>query len=320
MSTTIEKLLDGVYVDGSNLLIATRRGETTAKVLDGLTPKRPPAVEGIHRFTPEELLTLTVDVVGVNGRVVGYQRDLDLRHARRVAHWLRDGKPLPTMEIALDGHGKMYLVDGQHRAAAGVIARVPVDGLVRRLSKQEQAELFFSQRRAKTLDPNVLVLAGTGPFDRYVQAAVASHSPHPWSPIVSASRRSKTKIGPYAMFQLLIRYVANTEAQGATRNPGLDQRWDRELADELAPLISCFGNKQTHPLAFRPSTLQSIGGTALWVFRRRDRHPDDYMRWQKHMPLFPFEQWVHVRTQTQMTSILLDHWNKRLSEGRRVYR
>lgn len=318
MSTTIQSLLEDVYVDagrGSNL-----QGADRARVLEGISPKRAPAVEGLHLFTPEELLDLMVDVVGVNGRVIGYQRGEDMTHARKIARWGAEGKPLPAMELALDGKGNIWVVDGQHRALAGVIGRVPMWGRVRKLTKDEQAELFHSQRRAKTLDPNVLVLAGTGPFDRYVQEACASQSRNPWSDIVSASRHSKTRISPYTMFQLLIRYVGNAEGQGTGRHPGMDDRWDEVLADELAPLVACFGNKQTHPLAFRPLALRAIGSTAMWVFRRGYDHPDNYERWQKHMPRFPFEQWLHARTQQQMVSALIDHWNKRLSGHRRVIR
>jgi hypothetical protein len=316
---TIHELTKDIVVDGVNVMLAKRQGLEIPKVTDGLRPQRPPTGEGLHVLRPEQLLPLQVHAVAVNGRVVGYQRELDVAHARKVARQMRDGRPMPPITLALDGRGHLAVVDGQHRAAAGVIARVPVEAIVKRMTKEEQAALFFGQRNAKTVDRNVLVLAGHGPFDRYVQEAVSVNA-HPWHPIVSANRHSKTKIAPYAMFQLLVRYVGNVEGQAAAHKGPMDDRWDRGCADELAALVSCFGNKQTNPLAFRPATVQAIGAAAMWVFRRHSRHEDDFERWQKHMPLFPFEQWLHVRTQRQMTNALLDHWNKRLSGSRRVTR
>lgn len=320
MSTTIQEILADTYVDGRAVMIAKRRGDAPPpKVLDGLKPKRPLVAEGLHVFQPAELLTLGVNTIEVNGRVVGYQRDPDMHHARKIALALRDGKPVPVIHVALDGRGRMALVDGQHRAIAAVIARVPLVGVVARMDKQEQAELFFSQRRAKVVDPNVLVLAGAGPFERYIQEAVAT-SNHPWGEIVSGNRNSKTRIGPNTMYQLLIRYVANRAGTATGNRQLVDDKWDRGLADELAPLVACFGNKQTNPLAFKPGHLKAISEAAMWVFRRHDRHEEDYERWLRHMPLFPFERYVHVRTQQQMTAWLLEHWNKRLTGNRRIVR
>lgn len=318
---SVAQLLKGANVPGANPTIDRSRGIRTAQVLDGLSPHPFPAREGLHVFTPEELLSLKIDPVSVNGSVTGYQRDLDLTHAKKIAEALVVGKPMPLIHIALDGSGDGWIVDGQHRAVGAIIAREAIEGVVQKLDKEKQATLFYNQRNAKAVDRSVLVLAGQSVWDRYVQEAVSRNS-HPWHPLVSASRKSKTKITPYAMFQLLVRYVGNLEGQAAgLKGRGLDDRWDLGLADGLAPLISCFGNKQTHPLAFRPGTLQAIGAAAMWVFRRNDGgHPDDAERWQKHMPMFPFELWLHVRTQSQMTEVLLAHWNKRLAGSRKVHR
>lgn len=318
MSVTIAELAHEIYVEngrGANFL----SDEERARVTDGLRPRKAPPQEGLHTFTPEELLTLHVQTVTVNGNVTGYQRDADARHARKVARAMLDGKPMPEIQVAVDGKGRMSIVDGQHRALAGVIARLPVTGIVKRMDKQTQAELFFGQRSAKTVDPNVLVLAGTSSYARYVQDALEGNR-HPWNSIVSANRQSKTRISPYAMFQLIIRYVANTDTGGAKLSPQVEEKWDRGLADELAPLIACFGNKQTNPLAFRPFAVQAIGATAMWVFRRSPSHPDDCERWQRHMPTFAWDEWLHIRTQRFMVGHLIDHWNKRLSAERRVTR
>jgi hypothetical protein len=321
MSTTVPTVHDltkTLYVEGVNVMLAKRDGVPIPMVTDGMKPRRPPVEEGLYTLTPEQLLSLTVHTVSINGRVVGYQRELDPTHARKIARKMRDGQPMPPITLALDGKGRCAIVDGQHRVVAAVIARLPLQAVIKRMTKEEQQQLFVGQRNAKSVDRNTLVLADHGPFGRYVQDAVCTTA-HPWHPIVSANRHSKTKIGPFALYQLLIRYVGNAEGQGASHRAGMDQRWDQGLADELAPLIICFGNKQTNPLAFRPYTLQAIGAAAMWVFRRNEPHAEDFDRWQKHMPAFPFADWPHLRTQIQMTGVLLDHWNKRLSESRRVY-
>lgn len=328
MSTTTEQptlaelLRDeysGQYVPGVH---GSRDRETKIerpRIIDGLTPKKPAVREGLVMLTPENLLTLRIFPVSVNGKVVGYQRGLRISDAKKAAKWLEAGKRIPSINVALDGNGRLWIVDGQHRAVAAIIARVPIRAEVEKLDRNEQKELFLSQRHATRVNADVLTLASTDPIARYVQQAV-SDSGNPWAPLVSARRDSKTKMSPYNAYRLLLRYVYNVEAQKAQQAAIKEDGWDSRLADELASLIACFGTKQTNPLAYRPSTLQAIGATAMWVFRRTEPHVTDRERWVEHMPLFQFAQWAHVTTQLAMTENLLDHWNKRLSAARRVRR
>lgn len=318
-ATSMFDLLKHEYVNGSMVSALRRQGLTPPLVIDGLRIRKPAAQEGLFLLTPEELLTLRIAQVSVNGRVVGYQRELNVADARKIAPYLAGGGMVPPITLALDGKGQMWISDGQHRAAGAVIARVPIWATVQRLDKDEQRQMFLSQRRARRISSDVMTLAGADPLARYVQEAVVSND-HPWSEIVSANRKAKTKISPYAAYQLLIRYVLNVEGQAASYRTNMDAQWDRGLADGLAPLISCFGNKQTNPLAFRPGTIQAVGAAAMWVFRRHEEHSDDRARWMAHMPAFQFAQYVHVRTQTAQTGLLIDHWNKRLSAARRVER
>lgn len=292
------------------------------RALDGLKPKPAPAREGLLTMTPENLAALRVDVVEVNGSISGYQRDLDIKRARRIADELRAGKPVPPISVALDGRGVMWDVDGQHRAAGAILARVPIHAAVQKMSKAEAKELFLSQQKATRVSRDVLTLAGTDPLATYIQAAILTNG-HPWHGIVSARRDSKTMISPYVAYQLLLRYVYNVEGQGASTRYTTKthyERWDVGLADDLAPLIRCFGNKQTNPLAFKTGTVQAIGGAAMHVFRRNTTHDGDHERWVLHMPTFRFENYVHVTGQLAKTDWLLAHWNKRLSGKRRVSR
>lgn len=285
-------------------------------VADGYTPKRPHGGEGLRQFTPEELCSLIVPVVSVNGSVRGYQRPFRRQHARKIAVALLEGKRIPEITVAVDGNGVMSVVDGQHRAVAAVIAGTPIEGIVRRMNKEEQRQLFADQRKAASVDRNVLILAGTGPYERYIQDAV-SNNDHPWSQIVSSTHGSKTRISPYSMMRLLGFYVGNAGSQQITR--AAEARWDEALADEMAPLVSCFGNKQSNPPAFRASALHGIGAASMYVFRRNDHvQSGDHERWIEHMPKFPWERWMHIRLGHDFTFQLVAHWNKRLSEVRRV--
>lgn len=314
---SVRELLVGAYVNGSDVLIARRQGREPAMVLDGLKPQQPPVAEGTHWLTPEQVLMIRIPHMEVNGRIVGYQRPFNIQQARAIADAMREGVPMPPVVLALDGHGQLIGTDGQHRLAASVISRIPVWVVTRKMTKDEQSALFTSQQRARRIDRNIMVMTGTSLFDRYVQAAVCE-SGHAWSELVSANPKSRTRMGPYAMFQLLVRYVGDREGQGAGWRPAMNELWDKGLADELAPLIACFGDKQSNPAAFRASTLQAIGSSAMWVFRRRRPLPDDYPRWVDHMPTFKFEKARFATTQQEMTRLLVEHWNKGLRGPRRV--
>lgn len=320
MSITIQEICAEIpQLDEMGTYASARqkaRGEHVPTVADGLEPKRPPAKEGLHLFTPAELLTLHVPVVEVNSSVRGYQRPFERPHARKVARAIADGKPMPPIIVAVDGRGVMSLPEGQHRAVGAVIAREPIEGIVKRMSKEEQRELFAGQRKAKTVDRNVLILAGTGPYERYIQDALVNNR-NPWHRIVSANPSSKTRITPYAMLNLLTSFVGN--AIGNRLNQTMEERWDQDLADGLAPLVACFGDKQTNPPAFASAALRGIGQAAMYVFRRNEHgQDDDYDRWVVHMPKFPWERYMHVRTTADFTFHLVAHWNKRLHASRRV--
>lgn len=319
MTVTVFDLASNLYAlgTGPDVLGAHKRGENLARATDGLNPMRPAATEGLYLLTPENLLTLKVAAIDVNGRVTGYQRPLKPAHARKIARALIQGKPFPPIILAVDGHGNLYIVEGQHRAVGAVMARVPIEAVIKRMNKDQQREMFAGQRRAAPVDANVLILAGTGPFERYIQEA-CSTSNHAWSEIASANLSAKTRITPHMMMGALVRYVANTESHHVSERHA--ERWDRALADELAPMIACFGNKQTNPLAFNQMTFRAIASSAMWVFRRNEHRDDDHGRWLTHMPKFAFDRYLFVRNYGRMTDELLAHWNKRLSSERRVTR
>jgi hypothetical protein len=318
MSTTIYDICKQIPVlkDGKFDVFKHRTGEAIPTVVDGLKPRQAPTKEGLHTFTPEELLTLRVPMIEANSRITGYQRPFDRNHARKIAVAILEGRPMPPGVVALDGHGVMYAVDMQHRAVAAVITRQSMPAVVTRMTKEEQRELFAGQRKAKTVDRNVLILAASGPYEEYIQDAVTSND-HPWSEIVSANPSTKTRITPHQMFGLLANYVGNSAGNVMTSN--MLERWDENLADGMAPLIACFGNKKTNPLAFRPVALRGIGRASMYVFRRNETvQESDHERWVYHMPKFAWERYLHVRSGNDFAYHLVTHWNKRLHASRKV--
>ncbi len=319
MSVTIEEICQDIPIlnpeTGKFEVGKARRGEQIPSIIEGMRPKKPPKREGLHHFTPEELLSLRVPLVTHNGKVLGYQRPFERDHARKVGVAMLEGRRFPEMQISIDGHGVMNCTDGQHRAVGGVISRLGFDGIVKRLTKEEQSQLFGDQRRARPVDRNVLILAAKGPYEEYIRAALETKG-HPWSTIVSM-KGSKTRITPYQMLRLLLFYVGNA-ANNTPSRPQIE-RWNSEAADELAPLISCFGDKQTNPLAFETTALQAIGETAMHVFQRNSQvQAGDFDRWMAHMPKFPWERFRFLRTRTDYVGYLVQHWNKRLHESRKV--
>jgi len=314
MPLTVHEIARRVYPLGTNLMVAARRGETVYPISHGLAPRRLALAEGIRSLDPQELLALKVPVVSANGKVSGYQREFKVAHARKIARAMLDGRPMPPGIVSTDGN----LIDGQHRALACLMIGRSFEVVVTRMSRSDQQELFAGQRRALPVDANTLVLSATGPFERYIQDACVNDK-NPWHGIVSAALNSKTRISPNQMLQLLVAFVGNTSGHS---KEAIDATWDPHLAGQLAPLVSCFGNKRNHPEAFRPTALRGIGQAAMYVFRRREPHVDDRHRWINHMPGFDFGNHAWVRTTPRMTDELLAHWNKRLPVGsdRRVER
>lgn len=319
--TTVFDVCSKLYPLGTNVLIARKQGQQVLPITHGLKPRRAPREPGVHLFTVAELLALSIPYMTANGTINGYQRGLEVSHARNIARALQAGKPLPPIEVALDDRGNMSIIDGQHRTVGAVLAGVPIEGHIKHRSLDEQRELFAGQRRARPVDRNVLVLAGDSPYELYIQDAVTS-SEHPWSPLVSSSAKSKTKVSAHTALALILGYVSDAIENGSRLTPHQIERWNSTYADEMAPLLTCFGNKKSNPLAFSATNVRAIGHAATLVFRRRNADEADYDRWVRHMPGFQFRDYAYIRRSSQMLDELLEHWNKRLpvDSSRRVKR
>ena len=127
---------------------------------------------------------------------------------------------------------------------------------------------------------------------------------------------------PTSMVVCVGSFVHNTMSLSTTFHTSRTlEEFDARLADQLGRLIACFGTKTTNPLAFRAKSLRAISFAAIHIVRRNDhwQGAKDEERWIRHMPQFDFANYAHLgNREMEMALLLVDHWNKRLPEPRRV--
>lgn len=295
-------------------------GKNRPPVTHGLAPETFPVKQGYITATPEQLASLRVPVIEVNGDIRGFQREKANAHARKIARALLDGEEMPPINVSIFPDGKAYVGEGQHRALGAIIARKPLEVVVKRRTVEQARKLFANQGKAKKIKSDDTLLSGDSVIELYIQDALTSDG-HPWSDLVSANPSSTSKMTPTTMAIIVGAYTYNTLNQGVNFYTSRDPiGFDEKLADQLADLIRVFGNKTTNPLAFRGRTLRAIAYAALLVFRRNPQSQDgDFARWRKHMATFDFGKYPHLLTkETEMAHALIDHWNKRLSADRKV--
>ena len=295
-------------------------------VTHGLVPEKFPVQEGYFTATPEQLASLRVPKIQVDDDIQGFQREKTNSHARKIARAMLAGVEMPPLilSIFVDDEGNpladyVAVVEGQHRAIGAIIARMPVEVIVKKRTVNQARELFTNQSRAKNLKADDTLLTGNSPVELYIQDAVTSDD-HPWSDLV-APGNSDRKMTPTTMAVIVGSFVHNTMNMGTnyhTSRP--EHEFDMNQADRLASLIRSFGTKATNPLAFRGRSLRAIAFAAVYVFRRNANLKDgDVERWKRHMPTFDFAKFPHLLTkESELALALVDHWNKRLPEERKV--
>ena len=290
-------------------------------VTQGLIPVAFPNDEGYYTVTPEQIASLRVPTIEVNGDIRGFQRAKENTHARKIARAILAGDEMPPLMVSIFPDGKAYVDDGQHRALGAVIARTPIEVVVKRRTVEQARKLFANQSRARKLKSDDTLLTGDSPLELYIQDALTSDS-HPWSAMVTTSSGGQsTRMSPTSMAIVVGSYVYNTLNQGTnflcTRPV---EQWDERKGDILAKMIQAFGTKTTNPLAFRARSLRAITQAAVYVFQRnKNVHRDDFDRWMRHMPTFDFAKFPHLLNKdNELAARLVEHWNKRLPEARRV--
>jgi hypothetical protein len=299
---------------------ASRRtgGQNRRVVTHGLIPQPFPVQEGFFSVTPEQIASLRVPRTEVGSEIRGFQREKINVHARKIARALLDGAEMPPIECSIFPDEQVYVGEGQHRCLGAIIARKSLEVVVKRRSVEQARQLFANQSRAKKLKSDDTLLTGNSAIELYLQDALTRED-HPWSPLVSAY--PSQKMTPTSMVICVGSYVHNTMSLSTTlhttRTP---EEFYVRLADQLARLIACFGTKTTNPFAFRAKSLRAISFAGIHIFRRNEHaQPGDEERWRRHMPTLEFARFVHIlNREVELSLIMVDHWNKRLPEARRV--
>lgn len=307
---TVYEICQQIKVTGPNGKVAS----SAPSIVAGMRPEPVTLRPGDVTLTPEQILSLVVPhLTQEGGEFVGFQRDLVVAHARGIARSLLLGIPIPVVEIALLPGGQQWMVEGQHRSVAAVIARKPMKAIVREMTEEQAQLLFTHQAKARRINPNVTVLSSSDPFSTYIQDVLTSKA-SPWAPIVG-QQATTYRISPKQAFNAISAYCCNSIGRdGRSADP---DKFDRGLCDELGLLVAAFGTKQTNPLAFRPVALAAITTAAIKIVRRRGSELEDIVRWRERMPQFPFGAYQHLRREAELTSALIDHWNRGLRRADR---
>lgn len=312
-----------LYDLGRKVQKTTAQGKThksMPSIVEGIKPRKVNLEPGrIHWVGPDELASFLVPVQEVDGdKIHGFQREVKRAHARKIALAVSSGKQVPSILVSSYKQSN-WIVDGQQRAISGIISgqKVPVE--IRNLNADEMYQLFSDQSKGMKVNPSKIILAAKDdPFALYVQDAVTD-SNSIWHSLVTHNVTSNKKMTPKQMYDSVASYVGNTlgahAARGATTGTF---KFDEKLSNELAPLFKVFGNKETAPEAFRPVSIKAITYAATLIIRRGGSKPGDIARWSKHMPQFPFEDYLRVRKSKELAWFLVSHWNKRLKPENRI--
>lgn len=310
----MNEVASGLYYSGSSV-----KGGHVESLNEGLEPDEFPLEEGLVEATPEQLLSLLIPRLEVSaGRISGYQRTVSRSHVSKVRQALEKGRELPPIMVSIyDRRG--WITDGQHRALGAVAARVPLLCVVQRRNMADQIALFSDQSKQRRPSSDILILRGDSPYEEYIQDAVTDPAQkHAWAKLVAARSGDPRKLSPTTMRRMLFAYVA--QVNYFNPNSTIEERWNKDAADELGELIAVFGDRSTNPHAFASTTATALAIAAAYAVRRQGSLAEDIERWKRVMPKFPFSSYAYVKRHTEMADRLLAHWNKRLSEESRIYR
>jgi hypothetical protein len=301
-------------------LQTNRGGKNRPSITKGLVPEDFPIQKGYFEATPEQLASLRVPKIEVSDEVRGFQREKVNSHVRRIARAMVAGEEMPPIMVSIFPDQKAYIDDGQHRALASVMTRLPLEVVVKERTVAQARKLFAAQARAKKLRRDDTLLTGDSAIELYIQDALTSDN-HPWSTLVGV-QASRYRMSPTTMAAAVGAFVfntMNTSINDFINRP--ESEFDEALANTLADLIRAFGTKTTNPVAFKGGVVRAISYAAVHIFRRNENSQmRDYGRWMTHMPSFDFGKFPHLLNKEGYLSLeLVNHWNKRLLESRRVH-
>jgi len=297
-----------------------RGAKNRPPVTQNLIPTEFPVQEGYFEASPEQLASVIVPKVEVTNEVRGFQREKVNAHARKIAQAMLAGEEMPPVMLSIFPDDKVYVDDGQHRMLASMITRMPLEVVVKRRTVEQARKIFAAQSRAKALRRDDTLLTGDSPLELYIQDALTSDD-HPWSALVGV-RATRYRMSPTTMAASAGAYGFNSLAMSINdfiRRP--EKEFDEQRAATMADLIHAFGSKTTNPVAFKGGVIRAITLAAVHIFLRTDTAPTakDYARWMTVMPGFDFFKHPHLLSKEhQLSVVMVDHWNKRLPEARRV--
>lgn len=300
-------------------LQTSRGGKNRPPVTQGLVPEDFPLHKGYFEASPEQIASLRVPKIEVTNTVRGFQREKVNSHVRKIARAMLAGEEMPPLMISIFPDQKAYIDDGQHRALASVVTRLPLEVVVKERTVAQARKLFASQSRAKKLRRDDTLLTGDSAIELYIQDALTS-SNHPWSTLVGQSA-SRYRMSPTTMAAAVGAFTFNSMSLSINEfTKRSEDEFDEALAGTLADLIRAFGTKSTHPVAYKGGVIRAIAFAAVHIFRRNENSQmRDYGRWMTHMPTFDFGKYPHLLNKESHLSIeLVNHWNKRLPDDRRV--
>lgn len=284
-------------------------------VTAGLEARPAPTKPGLHLLTPAQVAGLRVEPVRVGREVSGYQRTLIVPHARAIARRLAEGEPMPPILYAVDDErDNGEIVDGQHRAAAAIIASTPIWAVCFEATPEERRRLFANQGKASKVNQNTLLLAGDQPWHAYLKAAVTDDH-HPWYALVT-THGGRDHLSVAQAWRLIRSWVVGITHDGSVSDEILRERWNAARADVLAELLQAFGTKRSNPHAWSAIGLRAIVSTAVLAIDG----PDTLDRWAARMPSFNFADYRWLRSSAQLSDHLLEHWNRGLRTANRVER
>jgi hypothetical protein len=265
-------------------LTTSRGAPNRPPITQGLIPAEFPLNEGYWSASPEQLASLKVPKIEVTDEVRGFQREKRNSHVRKIARAMLAGEEMPPLMISIFEDGNAYVDDGQHRALASVLTRIPLEVVVKKRTVEQARKLFASQQKAAKLRRDDMLLTGDSPLELYIQDALTS-SNHPWSSLVGM-QATKYRMSPTSMAACVGSFVYNSLSIGISdfiKRP--EAEFDENTAAMLGDLLHAFGTKSTNPVAFRASVLRAITFAAIYIFRRNDNmRVQDVGRWNTHMP------------------------------------
>jgi len=328
-----EKMQRELLFDAAERIIAIPRGKKSVAPLkqrsmtEGLTPERWRPREGVMTLTPAMAAAVYIERLELNGELSGYQRDVVTSHVREIARAMEAGKPFPLVELAIDEEGLPIVVDGQHRLMAAILVRRNIKVAISKMTYKERRDLFEGQRRARKVNAANIILSASGPFDKYVQAAVVANgerdSSHPWAEFASFDGSWGKFLTPNQMHRDIMAFCLGWRGETSVRKvrqDTIEAAYDESMCDLLGWLLRSLGTRETNKVAFESGMRGALIPMAHLAVASREGDVRERARerWADRMQVFPFSDWRGERNTTIVIGHMVRWWNYKCPKSLRV--